>query len=98
MSNINITPFYSKGYENAEVKTISSIEVAEMMGKEHKALLKDINGGGNTIGLIPTLIGANFEPNKYFIESSYTDSRNREQKCYLVTKMGCFYFCIFITF
>lgn len=77
------------GYRDNELATIDSREVAEMMGKEHKALLKDINGGGNTIGLIPTLIGANFEPNKYFIESSYIDSRNREQKCYLVTKMGC---------
>ena len=77
------------GYRDNQLATIDSREVAEMMGKEHKALLKDINGGGNTIGLIPTLIGANFEPNKYFIESSYIDSRNREQKCYLVTKIGC---------
>lgn len=77
------------GYRNNQLATIDSREVAEMMGKDHKALLKDINGGGNTIGLIPTLIGANFEPNKYFIKSSYIDSRNREQKCYLVTKMGC---------
>lgn len=36
-----------------------------------------------------TLISANLHSSKYFIESSYKDTRNRNQKCYLVTKMGC---------
>ncbi|MCI6692514.1 MAG: Rha family transcriptional regulator [Clostridium sp.] len=70
---------------------IDSREVAKMMGKEHKALLKDIEGSKDekSIGIIPTLIGANFEPINYFVESTYTDSKNRSYKCYLITKKGC---------
>lgn len=40
MSNINITPFYSRGYEQ---QTISSREVAEMMEiKEHSKMIRKI--------------------------------------------------------
>ena len=71
--------------------TIDSREVAEMMSKEHKALLKDIQGSkdGKSIGIIPTLLGAKFDLSNYFIESSYKDSSGKLNKCYLVTKMGC---------
>ena len=88
MSNTNITPFYSKGYENAEVKTISSTEVAEMMGKGHAELLRDIDGRDNHVGIIPTLEKANLALSNYFIPSTYK-AGTREYKCYLVTKMGC---------
>lgn len=55
-----------------EIPVIDSREVAEMMGKEHKNLLKDIEGSkdGKTVGIIPTLIGSNFEPINYFIKST----------------------------
>ena len=94
MSSINITPFYSRGYEQTEIKTISSIEVAEMMGKEHYEILQYLEGrkdkDGKTLvtGIIPTLETEGLQYQKYFIPSTYK-AGTREYKCYLVTKMGC---------
>ena len=78
-----------KTNDGKEITVIDSREVAEMMGKEHKYVLRDIEGTDKVVGIIPTLIGANLHPSKFFIESNYKDGRNRSQKCYLVTKMGC---------
>ena len=86
MNNLNINQINIGGQS---VTTIDSREVAEMLGKEHKYVLRDIEGTDDVVGIIPTLIGANLHSSKYFIESSYKDARNRIQKCYLVTKMGC---------
>lgn len=76
---------------NEEVNTISSLEVAEMLEKDHKYILREIEGSkdGKTVGIIPTLLGANFAPSDYFIESTYKDKSGKNNKCYLVTKMGC---------
>ena len=71
-----------------EIPVIDSREVAEMLGKEHKQLLKDIQGNGKTVGIIPTLERENFSLSNYFIESSYR-AGTKEYKCYLCTKMGC---------
>lgn len=70
--------------------TIDSREVAEMLGKEHSYVLREIDGSkdGNTVGIIPTLEKANFALSNYFIPSTYK-AGTREYKCYLVTKMGC---------
>ncbi len=75
---------------NNNVQTIDSREVAEMMGKRHDLLLREIDGSkdGKTVGIIPTLENANFVVSNYFIESTYK-SGTREYKCYLVTKLGC---------
>ena len=74
-----------------EVLVLDSREVAEMLGKSHSALMKDINGSkdGKSIGIIPTLLKSNFDLSKYFVESSYKDASGKTNKCYLVTKMGC---------
>ena len=72
-----------------EVLTIDSREIAEMLGKEHKEVIRDIEGGKKAVGIIPTLASGNFPPTDYFIESSYLDSQNKTRKCYLCTKMGC---------
>ncbi|MGU8476132.1 ORF6C domain-containing protein [Clostridium perfringens] len=73
-----------------EEVTLNSREVAEMLSKEHKALLREIEGSsdGKTVGIIPTLESANFALSKYFIPSTYK-SGTREYKCYEITKMGC---------
>lgn len=68
--------------------TIDSREVAEMLGKEHKYILRDIEGTDNVVGIIPTLESANLHFQNYFIPSTYR-AGTREYKCYLVTKMGC---------
>ncbi|WP_300902249.1 Rha family transcriptional regulator [uncultured Clostridium sp.] len=68
--------------------TIDSREVAEMLGKEHKYVLRDIEGTDNVVGIIPTLESANLHSQNYFIPTTYK-AGTREYKCYLVTKMGC---------
>lgn len=75
---------------NQNVKTIDSREVAEMMGKTHGDLMKDIQGSGKNLGIIPVLEKGNFPVSEYFIESSYkTEGNNKTYKCYLCTKLGC---------
>ena len=74
-----------------QVNTISSLEVAEMLGKRHDLLLREIEGSkdGKTVGIIPTLLTAKFAVSNYFIESDYKDASGKSNKCYLITKMGC---------
>lgn len=77
--------------KETEVQTISTLEVAEMLGKEHFYILREIEGSkdGKTVGIIPTLLNANFAVSDYFTESTYKDKSGKSNKCYLVTKMGC---------
>ncbi len=70
-------------------KTIDSREVAEMLGKDHKYVLRDIEGTDKVVGIIPTLTSANLNPLEYFIKSTYVDTKGETRKCYQVTKMGC---------
>lgn len=85
MKNILVKTNVNEGQAIA----IDSREVAKMLGKEHKYVLRDIEGTDKVVGILPTLIGANLHSSRYFIESEYLDGRNRKNKCYLVTKMGC---------
>lgn len=64
-------------------KTISSVEVAEMVGKEHSKLLRDIRN------YIEQLAEAKIGSGDFFTESKYKDANNQERPCYLVTKKGC---------
>lgn len=75
---------------NKEIKTLDSREVAQMLGKEHSELLKEIEGrkDGKNVGLIPVLEKGNFHLSNYFIPSTYT-AGTRKYKCYLITKLGC---------
>ena len=66
-----------------EQKTISSVEVAEMVGKEHSKLLRDIRN------YIEQLAEAKIGSGDFFTESKYKDANNQERPCYLVTKKGC---------
>jgi len=65
---------------------IDSREAAELIGKNHKDLLRDIRG---YISVIESVNGRNLAPIDFFVESAYTDSRGREKPCYLLSKMGC---------
>ena len=60
--------------------TITSLEVAELTGKRHDQVLRDIR---NIISQLDEIGRHNF------VETSYTDSWNREQTCYRLTKEGC---------
>jgi len=60
-----------------------SREVAERTGKEHKNLLRDIKG------YVDILEGSNMSSHNFFITSTYINSQNKEQPCYLLTRKGC---------
>lgn len=62
---------------------LDSREVAEMVGKEHKNIIRDIRG---YIGEFSQL---NLEPSDFFTESTYKNERGKEYPCYLVSKKGC---------
>lgn len=63
--------------------TISSIEVAEMLNKLHRHLLREIATYSDY--LRETKIGLS----SFWQESSYKTNQNKNLKCYLITKKGC---------
>ena len=63
--------------------TISSREVAEMVGKSHNKLMRDIRLYIEQLG--ESKIGHT----GFFKESSYKTSQNKIMPCYNVTKKGC---------
>lgn len=76
MSNLTIFE------ENGQLLT-DSREVAELVGKEHSKLLRDIRG------YCKHLNEANFGLVDFFIESTYTDSKGEVRPNFLITKKGC---------
>lgn len=76
MTNIQVT--YA-----GQQQTITSLEVAEMVGREHKNVMRDIEKIKDEISQLK------IEPSKYFRESTYINSRNKEYPMYLLTKQGC---------
>lgn len=68
------------------VQTISSREVAEMMEKQHKNLLRDIE---KHTAILEKVSELNFELTDLWQLSSYLDAQGKERKEYKVTKKGC---------
>lgn len=74
---------------------ITSLEIAEMLEMEHYDVLKKLegttraDGSVKQIGIIPVLTQGNFPVSDYFLASSYKDASGKENKCYLVTRLGC---------
>jgi len=72
-------------YLSTEVKpqTLDSREVAEMVGKQHNELLKDIRRYVNQFneGNLPHV--------DFFQENTYTDTKGEARPCYTVTRKGC---------
>lgn len=63
-------------------KTLTSLEVAEMVGREHNEVLKDIR---RIIGQL----GVGNLPQSFFVESKYVNSQKRTMPMFRVTKKGC---------
>ena len=64
-------------------QTLDSREVAEMIGKEHNKLLRDIRRyetqfNEANIGLVD-----------FFRENTYEDNKGEVRPCYRITKKGC---------
>ena len=66
------------------VNVTDSKEVADMIGKRHDNLLRDIQGYIKVLEESSKLRSQDF-----FIESTYKNSQNKIQPCYLLTKQGC---------
>jgi len=62
---------------------ISSLEVAEMVGKEHKNVIRDIRGYVTELGELK------IEPTDFFRESTYISDQNKILPSFEVTKKGC---------
>lgn len=69
--------------------TITTLEIAEMMELSHAKVIRKLEGDKSHIGIIPVLTEAQMGVSDYFIQSSYIDASGKENKCYLVTKLGC---------
>ena len=65
-------------------QVLDSRDVANMIGKTHRHLMRDIRGYINDLEPSPKLDSA-----KFFIESTYVDQNNQERPCFLLTKQGC---------
>lgn len=59
-------------------ETMSSLEIAELTGKRHDVILRDIRN------LLNQGVAAH-----NFVETSYKDKSNRNSPCYSLTKKGC---------
>ena len=64
-------------------QTLDSREVAEMVGKEHKNLMRDIRSYVEELGQLK------IEPSDFFKESTYQNSQNKTMPCYDISKKGC---------
>lgn len=72
---------------------LTTVDIAEMMGMNHKNILRKIEGreneGRHIKGIIDILNEHHLEPVKYFIKFSYVDSKGESRPCYKVTRKGC---------
>ena len=68
---------------NNETPTISSMEVAEMVEKQHNEILKSIRKYSEYFneGKIPLV--------DFWTSDTYTDGKGETRPCYLITKKGC---------
>lgn len=69
-----------------QVDVVDSREVAKLVEKQHKNLLRDIDSYIETMRNSTEL---KIEPSDFFITSTYKDSTGRTLPCYLLTKKGC---------
>ena len=73
-------------FEHDHVDVVDSRQVAEMVGKNHKDLMRSIR---EYVETLDRSTERNFAPSDFFIESTYKDSTGRTLPCYLLTKKGC---------
>lgn len=74
-------------------QTITTLEIAEMMGMEHGKLLRKLEGrqerGHHIKGYIEILNEAQMGVVDFFEKSTYKDGKGEIRPCYKVTKLGC---------
>lgn len=72
-----------ESYKSGSVQYIDSREVAKMVGKEHKLLMRDIRRYIGQLG------ECNLAPTDFFAESNYFSEQNKQLPCYMITEKGC---------
>lgn len=72
-------------------QTLDSREVAEMVGKRHDHLIRDIKKyiGEMTAPKVGEGAELKIDPSNFFRENTYLDKNKQERPCYDVTKKGC---------
>lgn len=85
-----------ESYKSGSVQYIDSREVAEMVRKNHRDLLRDIRRYCRQMEEINQRNSALIDSNQrnlalseFFMESTYVDGKGERRACYLVTKKGC---------
>lgn len=68
------------------IDAVDSREVAEMIGKQHAHLMRDIKGYAD---IIENSNESRFGLVDFFIPSTYTDGKGETRLCYLITRKGC---------
>lgn len=63
--------------------SLSSIEVAEMMEKDHSNLMRDIKKYNGYLSQVK------IESADFWQDSTYKDAQKKERPCYIITKKGC---------
>lgn len=66
-----------------KTETVTSMEVSDMIGKEHAKLLRDIRR------YIKQLGEAKIGFTDFFQESCYTDTKSEIRPCFNITRKGC---------
>lgn len=65
---------------------LDSREVAVILGKSHKQMLRNIN---SYIAILNRPFGTKTDTNEYFMPSSYVGPRGRTYPCFLLSMLGC---------
>ena len=73
-------------FTHDNVDVVDSRAVAEMVGKNHRDLMRSIHG---YIDVMEKSTERNFAPSDFFIPRTYKESTGRTLPCYLLTKKGC---------
>jgi len=68
---------------SSEAGTTSSRKVARVTGFRHDNLMSRIKGYRETLDYL------NLNTEEFFIESTYVNSKDAEQPCYIITSKGC---------
>lgn len=72
------------GRVKEQYQVIDSRDVADMIGKRHDNLVRDISDHVEVINQTSEL-----SADDYYIESSYQAGTGKSYRCYLLTKLGC---------
>lgn len=91
---MNALTVFEHTTENGVIEVVDSRQVAAMIDKRHDNLLRDIQGYCDVLeknGLLKNEESnqSKIAPVDFFIPSTYINSQNKEQPCYLLTKKGC---------